>query len=72
MLSSAHNQADQLRAGIAMKKAEMGTDLIDQLTTEERDLLSLLNPEITELKRKLIDCKTDRMEVFYFKFTPIF
>jgi len=63
LLSSAHNQADQLRAGIAMKKAEMGTDLIDQLTTEERDLLSLLNPEITELKRKLINCKTDRMEI---------
>lgn len=46
-----------------MKQAEMGTDLIDHLTPEEKSLLSRLNPEISELKEKLIACKTDRIEV---------
>lgn len=46
-----------------MKQAEMGTELIDQLTLEEKNLLSRLNPEITELKEKLIACKTSRIEV---------
>lgn len=63
LLANAHNQIDQIRAGIAMKQAEMGTDLIDQLTSEEKDLLSRLNPEITELKEKLLACKTSRMDV---------
>ena len=63
MLASACNQADQLRAGIAMKQAEMATDLIDHLTDGERDLLKRLNPEITELKEKLIACKKNRIEV---------
>ena len=48
---------------MAMKRAEMGTDLIDHLTPEEKDLLSRLNPEITDLKDKLITCRTDRIEV---------
>jgi structural maintenance of chromosome 3 (chondroitin sulfate proteoglycan 6) len=48
---------------MAMKRAEMGTELIDHLTPEEKDLLSRLNPEITELKEKLITCRTDRIEV---------
>jgi structural maintenance of chromosome 3 (chondroitin sulfate proteoglycan 6) len=52
-----------LEASLAVKKAEMGTDLIDQLTPEERSLLSSLNPEITQLKERLIKCKTARMEV---------
>lgn len=42
----------------------MGTDLIDHLTPKEKELLSWLNPEITELKEKLITFKTNRMEVF--------
>lgn len=42
----------------------MGTDLIDHLTPKEKELLSRLNPEITELKEKLITFKTNRMEVF--------
>ncbi|XP_026666016.2 structural maintenance of chromosomes protein 3 isoform X2 [Phoenix dactylifera] len=63
LLANAHNQIDQIRAGIAMKQAEMGTDLIDQLTPEEKDLLSRLNPEITELKEKLLSCKTSRMDI---------
>lgn len=45
-----------------MKQAEMGTDLIDQLTPQEKGLLSRLNPEITELKEKLMACKTNRIE----------
>lgn len=48
---------------MAMKRAEMGTDLIDHLTPVEKDLLSRLNPEIADLKEKLISCKTDRIEV---------
>lgn len=46
-----------------MKQNEMGTELIDHLTPDERVLLSRLNPEITDLKEKLIACKTDRIEV---------
>lgn len=46
-----------------MKQAEMGTDLIDHLTPEEKSLLSRLNPEITDMKEKLIECRTDRIEV---------
>lgn len=48
---------------MAMKRAEMGTDLIDHLTPEEKGLLSRLNPEIADLKEKLITCKADRTEV---------
>ena len=56
-------QIDQLRASMAMKWAEMGTDLIDHLTPEEKNLLSRLNPEIADLKKKLITCKGERSEV---------
>ncbi|XP_078432329.1 structural maintenance of chromosomes (SMC) family protein isoform X2 [Wolffia australiana] len=63
LLGNARNQIDQLRAGIAIKQAEMGTELVDQLTPEERNLLSRLNPEITELKEKLIACRTSRVEI---------
>ena len=62
LLANAHNQIDQLRAGMAMKRAEMGTDLIDQLTPEEKALLSQLNPEITQFKEKLILCKRNKIE----------
>ncbi|POO01413.1 Structural maintenance of chromosomes protein [Trema orientale] len=61
-LADVRTQIDQLRASMAMKEAEMGTELIDHLTPEERVLLSRLNPEITDLKEKLITCKTDRIE----------
>ena len=60
---NAHKQIQQLEASLAVKKAEMGTDLIDQLTPKERTLLSSLNPEITQLKERLVKCKTARMEV---------
>ncbi|KAK1586391.1 hypothetical protein Q3G72_002113 [Acer saccharum] len=61
-ITDVRTQIDQLRASMAMKRAEMGTELIDHLTPEEKDLLSRLNPEITELKEKLITCRTDRIE----------
>ncbi|KAJ4724659.1 Structural maintenance of chromosomes protein [Melia azedarach] len=61
-LADVRTQIDQLRASMAMKRAEMDTDLIDHLTPAEKDLLSRLNPEITELKEKLITCRTDRIE----------
>lgn len=63
LLASAHNQIEHIQAGIAMKKTEMGTDLINQLTPQERELLETLNPEITELKERLMACKTSRVEV---------
>ncbi|KAG6486835.1 hypothetical protein ZIOFF_055415 [Zingiber officinale] len=63
LLANAHNQIVQIRASISMKQAEMGTELIDQLTPEERDLLSRLNPEITELKERLLACKNNRIEI---------
>lgn len=62
LIANTKSQIEQLNAGIAMKRAEMGTDLIDHLTPEEKDLLSRLNPEITELKEELIICKTTRIE----------
>ena len=71
LLANAHSQIDQIRAGIAMKQAEMGTDLIDQLTPQEKDLLSRLNPEITELKEKFLACKTNRIEVDKFTGTSV-
>lgn len=62
LLANAHNQIKQLESSLAIKEAEMGTDLLDHLTPEEKTLLSSLNPEITQLKEKLIKCKTARME----------
>lgn len=62
LLGNILSQIDQLRASIAMKQDEMGTDLVDHLTPEERDSLSRLNPEITALKEKLIACRANRIE----------
>ncbi|KAK7320513.1 hypothetical protein VNO77_30059 [Canavalia gladiata] len=61
-LVDVQNQIEQLKASMAMKKAEMGTELIDHLTPEEKKHLSDLNPEIKDLKEKLVACKTDRIE----------
>ncbi|XP_013467478.2 structural maintenance of chromosomes protein 3 [Medicago truncatula] len=61
-LEDVQNQIEQLKGSIATKKAEMGTELIDHLTPEEKKLLSDLNPEIKDLKEKLVACKTDRIE----------
>lgn len=62
LLANVRTQIEQLKASMAMKQAEMGTDLIDHLSPEEKDLLSRLHPEITELKEKLVACKTERIE----------
>ncbi|XVF47055.1 hypothetical protein PTKIN_Ptkin03bG0078400 [Pterospermum kingtungense] len=61
-LADVQMQIDQLRASMAMKQAEMGTELIDHLTPEEKDLLSRLNPEIADFKEQLINCRSDRIE----------
>ncbi|XP_039066141.1 structural maintenance of chromosomes protein 3-like [Hibiscus syriacus] len=61
-LADVQMQIDQLRASMGAKRAEMGTELIDHLTPEEKDLLSRLNPEITDLKEELINCRSDRIE----------
>ncbi|KDP35372.1 hypothetical protein JCGZ_10356 [Jatropha curcas] len=61
-LADVRTQIDQLKGSMAIKQAEMGTELIDHLTPEEKDLLSRLNPEIADLKEKLIVCRTDRIE----------
>ncbi|CAM8937744.1 unnamed protein product [Rhodiola kirilowii] len=63
MLSDAQSQIELLRTSINMKEDEMGTDLIDHLTAEEKDLLSRLNPEITDLKEKLVACRMERLEI---------
>ncbi|KAM3374323.1 structural maintenance of chromosomes protein 3 [Capsicum galapagoense] len=62
LLGNILSQIDQLRASIATKQDEMGTDLVDHLTPEERDSLSRLNPEITTLKERLIACRANRIE----------
>ncbi|XP_043703030.1 structural maintenance of chromosomes protein 3 [Telopea speciosissima] len=62
-LATTFSQIEQLKSDVAMKHSEMGTDLIDHLTAEEKNLLSKLNPEITELKEKIIACKAERVEI---------
>ncbi|CAH9100174.1 unnamed protein product [Cuscuta epithymum] len=62
LLANVLTQIDQLRSSIAMKHEEMGTELVDHLTPEEREALSRLNPEITNLKEMLIASKAKRME----------
>ncbi|XP_073386967.1 structural maintenance of chromosomes protein 3 [Physcomitrium patens] len=62
LLATAHNQIDSHKAGIASRRAEMETQLVDSLTPEQRSLLSSLNPEITQLKEQLIECKARRMD----------
>ncbi|TVU49441.1 hypothetical protein EJB05_00754 [Eragrostis curvula] len=62
-LDNIRSQIEQIQSSIAMKNDEMGTELIDQLTPEERDLLSRLNPEITELKDRFLSCKNTRIEI---------
>lgn len=63
LLSSVRTQIEQLNANVALKRAEMGTELVDHLTQEERNLLSRLNPEIREMKEQLIECRTQLVEI---------
>lgn len=67
-LVEVRNQIEQLQASMTMKQAEMGTELIDNLTPEEKDLLSRLNPEIAEAKKMLIKFRTERIEVCQSKY----
>ncbi|KAK4482766.1 hypothetical protein RD792_009934 [Penstemon davidsonii] len=62
LLSSILAHIVQNKANIAMKRDEMSTKLVDHLTPEEKESLSRLNPEITNLKEKLITCRSNRME----------
>uniref|UniRef100_A0A0D3F0B6 SMC hinge domain-containing protein n=1 Tax=Oryza barthii TaxID=65489 RepID=A0A0D3F0B6_9ORYZ len=61
-LDNIQNQIVQIQSGIAMKYNEMGTEIIDQLTSEERDLLMQLNTELTELKEKFIETRKEELE----------
>ena len=63
MLANVRTQIEQLNGNISLKRAEMGTDLVDHLTPEERNLLSRLNPEIKEMKENLMECRTKLVEV---------
>ncbi|XP_057252162.1 structural maintenance of chromosomes protein 3 isoform X3 [Beta vulgaris subsp. vulgaris] len=63
LLSNVRTQIEQLNANVALKRAEMGTDLVDHLTPEERNLLSRLNPEIKEMKENLMECRTKLVEI---------
>ncbi|KAL8029530.1 hypothetical protein ABFS82_14G227100 [Erythranthe guttata] len=61
-LDSILTQIEHNRANIANKEKEMGTELVDHLTPEEKESLSRLNPKITDLKKQLITCRSNRME----------
>ncbi|KAL7084725.1 hypothetical protein ACP275_14G238900 [Erythranthe tilingii] len=61
-LDSILTQIEHNRANIANKEKEMGTELVDHLTPEEKESLSRLNPKITNLKEQLITCRSNRME----------
>ncbi|XP_021715613.1 structural maintenance of chromosomes protein 3-like [Chenopodium quinoa] len=63
LLSNVRTQIEQLNASVAQKQAEMGTDLVDHLNPEERVLLTRLNPEIKEMKEKLMECRSKLMEI---------
>lgn len=56
-------QIDQLRSSIDLKEAEMGTELVDHLTPEEKEQFQRLNTEMRDLKEKLYVYETDRIEV---------
>ncbi|MFS8019278.1 putative P-loop containing nucleoside triphosphate hydrolase [Helianthus anomalus] len=62
LLANVQTQIDQVKANIAMKRDEMGTELVDHLTEDERESLSRLNPEIAELKEELVACRANRVE----------
>ncbi|TVU26595.1 hypothetical protein EJB05_29149, partial [Eragrostis curvula] len=61
-LGSIHDEIEKIESSIAMKKDEMGMELIDELTIEERDLLSQLNPKITKLNENFLLCKDSRIK----------
>ncbi|KAK1406334.1 hypothetical protein QVD17_41628 [Tagetes erecta] len=62
LLANVQTQIGQVKANIAVKRAEMGTKLVDYLTQEEKDLLTRLNLEIGDLKEKLVACRANRVK----------
>ncbi|CAI9288444.1 unnamed protein product [Lactuca saligna] len=48
---------------IDMKREEMRTKIVDHLSPEEKTLFSCLNPEIEELKERLVASRATRVEV---------
>ncbi|KAI3723901.1 hypothetical protein L2E82_35663 [Cichorium intybus] len=62
LLANVKTQIEQVKNNIALKRDEMGTELVDHLTPEEKGLLSHLNPEIAELKEKLVASRATRLE----------
>jgi structural maintenance of chromosome 3 (chondroitin sulfate proteoglycan 6) len=62
LLGDIRTRIDQVRSSMSMKEAEMGTELVDHLTPEEREQLSKLNPEIKDLKEKKFAYQADRIE----------
>ncbi|TVU26561.1 hypothetical protein EJB05_29114 [Eragrostis curvula] len=62
-LGSIHDEIEKIESSITMKKDEMGTELIDELTIEERDHLSQLNPEIIKLSENFLLCKESRIKL---------
>ncbi|KAL7611996.1 hypothetical protein Lser_V15G05589 [Lactuca serriola] len=63
LLANVKTQIEHVKSNIAMKRDEMGTELADHLTPEEKDLLSQLNPEIAELKERLVTSRRTRVEI---------
>ncbi|KAG7568172.1 SMCs flexible hinge [Arabidopsis thaliana x Arabidopsis arenosa] len=61
-LGDISTRIDQVRSSMSMKEAEMGTELVDHLTPEERVQLSQLNPQIKDLKEKKFAYQADRIE----------
>lgn len=63
LLANVETQIEQVKNNIEMKRDEMRTELVDHLTPEEKSLLSRLNPEIAELKERLVASRATRVEI---------
>lgn len=63
LLANVETQIEQVKNNIDMKRDEMRTELVDHLSPEEKSLLSRLNPEIAELKERLVASRATRVEI---------
>ncbi|CAH1435900.1 unnamed protein product [Lactuca virosa] len=63
LLANVETQIEQVKNNIDMKRDEMRTELVDHLSPEEKTLLSRLNPEIAELKERLVASRATRVEI---------
>ncbi|XP_023728227.1 structural maintenance of chromosomes protein 3 isoform X2 [Lactuca sativa] len=63
LLANVETQIEQVKNNIEMKRDEMRTELVDHLSPEEKTLLSRLNPEIAELKERLVASRATRVEI---------